>query len=240
MIDADEQTLHSLLRLISVPGIGSQRIRRLVAHFRTPTAVLNASPLSLMKIEGIDKVLAQNILKENKPSFADRQLEICKSKNFKIVSFYDKNYPTNLKETPDSPILFYLKGTLKPEDIISLGVVGTRNPSDYGRRVTELLTKELAQSGFTIVSGLARGIDTRAHQTCVKFGTRTIAVLGSGLDVLYPTENKKLAESIIENGAVISEMPCGSKPDAVNFPKRNRIISGLSLVLIKIAGSSVL
>lgn len=237
MIESNEQTLHSFLRLISVPGIGSNRIRRLIARIRNPTAILNTDPLSLMEIDGIDKVLAQNIVNENHPTFADRQLQICKKKNLQIVTFYDKNYPANLKEIPDPPILFFLQGTLKTEDVLSLGVVGTRNPSDYGKRVTEVLTKELAQRGFTIVSGLARGIDTIAHQSSVKFGARTIAILGSGLDIIYPVENKKLANSIVNNGALISEMPCGSKPDAVNFPKRNRIISGLSLgVLVVEAG----
>lgn len=231
------QELHSLLRLVSVPGIGSNRIRRLIAHFHSPSAVLSADPLSLMAIDGIDRVLATNIRKQNDPHFADSQLNACERFHIHIISYFDKEYPGNLKEISDPPILLYSRGSVLPEDVIALGIVGTRMPSDYGRRMAEKFTRELSQRGFTIVSGLARGIDTITHRTCVKFGTRTIAVLGSGLDIIYPMENKNLAEKIVGNGALLSELPCGSQPDAVNFPRRNRIISGLSLgVLVIEAG----
>ena len=196
----EEKEVHSLFRLISVPGIGSYRIRRLIAHFKYPSTVLEADLLSLIEIDGIDKTLAQNIIDNNDPQFADEQIQKCKKYNIQIVTFYDESYPSNLQETPDPPILLYLKGSLSHEDVISIGVVGTRMPSDYGRRTTEKLTRDLCHYGFSIISGLARGIDTIAHQTSVKYGTRTIAVLGSGLDIIYPSENKKLAKSIIENG----------------------------------------
>ena len=233
----DEQEIHSLLLLTSVPGIGSFRIRKLISHFNSPSAVLKAHPQAIAKVAGIDKILAQNVFKKNEPDFADYQIQTCRKLNINILTFFDEQYPAVLKEIPDPPIILFIKGTIVPEDFISLGVVGTRMPSDYGRRATEKLTRELVRSGFSIVSGLARGIDTVAHQTCVKLGARTLAVLGSGLDIIYPPENKNLARSIIDNGAVITELPCGSKPDAVNFPKRNRIISGLSLgILVVEAG----
>ncbi len=238
MIKFDEQEIHSLLRLISVPGIGSFRIRKLVAHFNSASAVLKADAYKIAEIAGIDKVLALKISKENDTRFADFQIQTCRKLNINILSFFSENYPAPLKQTPDPPILLFTKGTIIPEDVIALGIVGSRMPSDYGRRATEKFARELAQAGFSIVSGLARGIDTVAHQTCVKLGSRTLAVLGSGLDIIYPPENKTLARHIIDNGAIITELSCGSKPDAVNFPKRNRIISGLSLgVLIVEAGA---
>ncbi len=237
MTEHEERYLHSLLRLISVQGMGSFRIRRLISYFKTASEVLSADLLSLTGIDGIDKILAKNIRAGGKPDFAGRQLQACRKHNIQIITYYDERYPSALKETPDPPILLFMKGAFQDRDVISIGVVGTRIPSQYGKRVAELLSKDLIQNGFTIVSGLARGIDTIAHQTCVKLGARTIAVMGSGLDIIYPTENKKLSDLIIENGALLSELPCGSLPDAVNFPKRNRIISGLSLgVLIVEAG----
>lgn len=237
MTDQEEQHLHSFLRLVSVQGMGSFRIRRLISHFKTASEVLSADVLSLVGIDGIDKVLAKKIRAGGDPDFADRQLQACRKHNIQLISYYDKSYPSALKETPDPPILLYMKGTLQDRDVISIGVVGTRIPSQYGKRIAELLSKELIKNGFTIVSGLARGIDTIAHKTCVNLASRTVAVMGSGLDIIYPTENKKLAEAITENGALLSELPCGSLPDAANFPKRNRIISGLSLgVLVVEAG----
>ncbi len=233
----DEKRVHGLLRLLSVPGIGPNRIRRLIAHFQSPMAIFSADLLALTAIDGIDKILAENILKKNEVKFADEQMQICHRQNIQIITFYDKQYPPQLKEISDPPILLFSKGNFLPADYVSLGVVGTRLPSDYGRLATERFVRDLVQKGFTIVSGLARGVDTLAHQTCLKQGGRTIAILGSGLDVIYPSENKKLAQNVSEHGVLVTEMPCGSQPDAVNFPKRNRIISGCSLgVLIVEAG----
>lgn len=229
--------LHALLRLLSVPGLGSFRIRKLIAHYGSPTAVLQAGQKTLMALNGFDKVIAENIIKKNDVKFADDQLMKCEKLGIRILAYYEDDYPASLRNIPDLPAVLYMKGDIIPEDYLALAIVGTRMPSDYGRIVTEKLTVGLAKKGFTIVSGLARGVDTIAHKTSLKQGGRTIAVLGSGIDKIYPPENKKLAETIFENGAVVTELPCGSDPDAVNFPKRNRIISGLSLgVLITEAG----
>lgn len=239
MKNLPKDEIRSLLRLTSVPGLGFHRIRRLVSHFSSPSGVLEADRIALTSIDGIDKVLAASILKNNDSKFADEQIQRCEKLAIRILSFFDEDYPENLRTIPDPPIVLFVSGSVKPEDCLSIAVVGTRMPSEYGRAATERLTKELTKKGFAIISGLARGIDTIAHKGCLQQGGRTIAVLGSGLDNIYPPENHKLAAKIKERGAVVSEFPCGSKPDAVNFPKRNRIISGLSLgVLVTEAGEN--
>jgi DNA processing protein len=151
----------------------------------------------------------------------------------------DSGYPERLKEIYEHPIILYVKGTLEPSDAISIAIVGTRKPTVYGRQVTEELAANLAGCGLTICSGLARGVDTLAHQTALKNNGRTLAVLGSGINVVYPSENRELAKRIVENGALISEYPINSGPKAENFPRRNRIISGLTLgTLVTEAGNS--
>jgi DNA processing protein len=148
------------------------------------------------------------------------------------LTFFEEDYPKNLKNIYDPPPLIFFKGQIKPEDRKAIAVVGSRKTSSYGRLVTESLVESLASGGITIVSGLARGIDSISHQVALKAKGRTIAVLGSGLDIIYPPENKKLADKIAENGAVISEFLLGTKPEGTNFPKRNRIISGLCLGVV--------
>ncbi|MCU0642936.1 MAG: DNA-processing protein DprA, partial [bacterium] len=157
------------------------------------------------------------------------QVSKAKQAGIEIIDFWDEKYPENLKRIYDPPAFLFVKGTLVKQDKYAISIVGTRLPSSYGKVVAEKIAKELAQKGLVIVSGLARGIDTISHWAAVQSGGRTIAVMGSGLDHIYPGENKKLAEKIIEQGALISEFPMGTKPDAVNFPRRNRIISGMAL-----------
>jgi len=225
-------TLRTLLQLTTVPGIGPTRIRALVAHFQSAHAVLSASLAELCQVSGIDRTLAENILHNRDTAFAEGQLETVARRNERMVTYWDGDYPTLLKKIPDPPVLLYLHGNLTTQDQNALAIVGTRAPTQYGKMVAEKLAAELSSRGFTIVSGLARGIDTIAHRTTSKNGGRTLAVLGSGLDVIYPAENKKLAEEIAAQGAVLSEYAYGAKPDAVNFPRRNRIISGLTLGVI--------
>ncbi len=147
----------------------------------------------------------------------------------KVLTWHDAGYPSRLKEIYDYPPLIYVRGSLLPEDEWCLAVVGTRRATVYGRQVTEEITTDLARSKITIVSGLARGIDSVAHRSALEAGGRTIAVFGCGLDIVYPSENANLTHSIIQQGALISEYPLGTKPKAENFPRRNRIMSGLSL-----------
>jgi DNA processing protein len=222
--------VHALLRLSSVPRIGPQKVRALIARFKTPANVFLASARELTSVPGIDKKLASNILHHSTgEKFADEQLARLHHLGARIVTLWDKEYPDLLRKVYDPPALVYLLGRFKDTDAHSIALVGTRHPSPYGHTVTENLVHDLAQHGATIVSGLARGIDTIAHNAALKYRTRTIAVIGSGLDIPYPPENKKLMERIADECAVVSEFPFGTKPDAPNFPRRNRIISGLSI-----------
>ncbi len=222
--------LHELLRLSSVPRIGPQKIRALIARFKTPGAVFIASARELISVPGIDKKLASNILHHAiGEKFADEQLARLQRTGARIVTLWDKEYPDLLRKVYDPPAFLFVLGKFEESDAHSIALVGTRHPTSYGNAVTEHLVRDLAQFGVTIVSGLARGIDTIAHSAALKYRTRTIAVIGSGLDVPYPPENKKLMDRIAEDCAVVSEFPLGTKPDAPNFPRRNRIISGLSI-----------
>jgi DNA processing protein len=151
-----------------------------------------------------------------------------------LITFWDAEYPENLKKIYDPPVLLFIRGTLTPADKNAIALVGTRTPTAYGRGCVESFSKELVQQQITVVSGMARGIDTYAHWAAINAGGRTIAVLGSGVDVVYPPENKNLMPKMIEQGAIISEFLMGAKPDAPNFPRRNRIVSGISLGVVVI------
>ena len=157
-----------------------------------------------------------------------RELKELEKKKFYYIALSDKEYPEYLKEISDPPVVLYVKGRLLKEDKFSLSIVGARKASSYGKDVAEKFSHDLAKCGFTIVSGLARGIDSAVHSGALKAKGRTIAVLGSGVDIIYPPENRSLADSISESGAVISEFPLSTKPFSSNFPRRNRIISGLT------------
>jgi len=222
--------IKDLLKLAAVPGIGPNRLRALISHFETPTAVLEASAHELAQVEGIDKKIALNIVKSrDDEEFVEEQLSKLNKVNARIVTFWDKEYPENLKRIYDPPAFLFVRGSFSEKDKYSIAVVGTRSPTNYGKLIADKFSKELAEQGIPIVSGLARGIDTIAHAAAVKANERTIAVIGSGVDVIYPPENKKLAEKIIDTGAIVSEFDMGAKPDAMNFPRRNRIISGIAL-----------
>lgn len=223
-------SVHDLLRLSSVPRIGPLKMRALVSHFKDPGKVFEASPRELIHVPGIDKKLASMIVHHTDgEAFATSQLKRINKLGARVVTIWEKEYPELLKRIYDPPALIFVLGTLEKEDNCSIALVGTRHPTPYGERVAETFSRELSQLGIPTVSGLARGIDTIVHATTLKAGGRTVAVIGSGLDVPYPPENKKLMDRIAEEGAVISEFPMGTKPDAPNFPRRNRIISGLSL-----------
>jgi DNA processing protein len=227
---------HALLVLSTIPGIGSVRLRALVSTLGSAGAVAAASGHQLIGVEGIERKTAAVILAFYRGrgaaegrDFADRQLHRLGQMGGRLVSWWDPEYPPLLKKSDEPPPFLFLQGTLEERDAGALAVVGTRSPSAYGVRVAEELTEGIASLGITIVSGLARGIDTIAHATCVRRSHRTLAVIGSGLDVIYPSENYPLSRRIASGGAVITELPLGAKPDAVNFPRRNRIVSGMTL-----------
>ncbi|MFN0159463.1 MAG: DNA-processing protein DprA [Bacteroidota bacterium] len=228
--------LKDLLILSSVPGVGPGRLRSLVSHFKTPAAVAQASVKELVLVEGIEKKTAHtiaNFYRDSCPSqykrYVDDQLSRLNKIDGRTVTFWDKHYPENLKKIYDPPPVLFLRGSFQEEDKYSIAIVGTRTPTPYGTHLAEKFAAELARYGIPIISGLARGIDTVAHAATVKSGGRTIAVIGSGIDVIYPPENKTLVDRILPEGAIVSEYVMGTKPDAGNFPRRNRIISGIAL-----------
>ena len=229
-----------LILLNMVEGIGSIRLKVLLEEFKTPENIVKARFSDLIKVKGISKNIAENIISCESTYNIDKELELIKAQGVEVLTIFDKGYPKILKEIYDPPIVLYVKGTLSDKDDLSLGVVGSRNCSQYGIKATKELVASLKDYEITIVSGLARGIDSVAHKAALENKLRTIAVLGSGLGCIYPLENAKLANDITLSGAVISEFPMRTKPLKHNFPRRNRIISGLSkgVVVIEAAQRS--
>jgi len=227
------EQLTDLKLLISVEGIGPAKIRNLLKEFRAIERILSAGIKQLTKVEGIGPNLAAKIHSAHKnrsqiETDLEKTLKRLEKINSSLITVYDKEYPPLLKKIDDPPLILYYTGTFEESDNFSIGIVGTRTPSNYGKVQAEKIASELASQGITIVSGLARGIDSIAHTAAIKSKTRTIAVIGCGIDVIYPPESKTLYKQIAENGLIVSEYEPGTKPDALNFPKRNRIISGLS------------
>ncbi|HUL43226.1 MAG TPA: DNA-processing protein DprA [Bacteroidota bacterium] len=234
-------SVFDLLVISQIPGIGFNRLRTLVSHFRDTQAVVSASPQEISRLEGFNKKVASTVVHFSKSGlynaacrFAETQLSRLNKAGGTMVSFWDKRYPELLRKIYDPPTFYYLRGNIADADTYALALVGTRSPSRYGTAIAEKLSRECASLGITVVSGLARGVDTAAHQAALNASGRTIAVIGSGIDVCYPPENRALIERLVVNGALLSEYEMGAKPDAVNFPRRNRIISGLSLGTIVI------
>lgn len=228
------QQIIDLRLLMSIEGIGVGRIKNLLAKFRSTENILSASTKELAEVDGLSLNLAQRIqrcsVNRNKAEEeTNDELEKLYKINGAMITIWDDEYPSLLRKIYDPPIILYAKGKFKDIDDYSIAVVGTRQPTNYGKIQAEKLVADLAAQNITIVSGLARGIDSISHRTALKNSSRTIAVLGSGLNVIYPPENKKLYDEISETGVVVTEYGIDTKPDAVNFPKRNRIISGLSL-----------
>lgn len=229
-----EQELRSWLTLLMVPGVGPTRFRTLVEYFGSPDRVLKASSKGLSAVHGIDEKTATSISNFREQGDIDRQIKAIRRCNAKVITYRNDDYPQLLKEIYDPPPLLFVRGSLDPKDRFAVSIVGTRSPTPYGRLAAEKLSKGLSEKGITVVSGMARGIDSLVHRTVLASGGRTIAVLGCGVDITYPPENRGLRDSIIDQGAVVSEFTMGTGPDASNFPKRNRLISGLSLGVIVI------
>lgn len=228
----DPSELKSWLALSTVPNVGPIRFTSLVKHFGSPEAVLSASEKELSDFPDIGPVIASNIKRKVDWELAEKQLELMEKNQVQLLTFRDEAYPENLKSIYDPPPFLFKKGEIKNEDKNAIAIVGCRAASQYGKQIAEKIGRELAKRGITIVSGLAWGIDSIGHLSALEENSRTIAVFGSGLDIIYPSENKKLAERIILNGAVLSEFFLGTKPEKQNFPRRNRLISGLSLGVV--------
>jgi DNA processing protein len=234
----DSSELKSWLALSTVPKIGPIRYVSLIKHFGSPEKVLAASKNELAGLPDVGPVTASSIKSNVSWETAEEQLGLCEKNRVQIVTFKDDSYPQNLLSIYDPPPFLFVGGEIKEEDQNAVAIVGCRSASTYGRRITERIGRELVRRGITIVSGMARGIDSIGHLAALKEKGRTLAVFGSGLDVLYPPENRKLAGQIRSSGAIISEFFLGTKPEAPNFPRRNRLISGLSLgVVIVEAGN---
>ncbi len=215
-----------------LPDIGPVLSRRLLAAFGSPENIFRMSIKELRQIQGVGENRALSIAQFNGWDRVRKEIELAARNNIHIVSPADQVYPEGLKRIIDAPPILYIKGRIERGDKYAVAMVGSRNATIYGKHVAEQMGRKLASSGLTVVSGMARGVDTASHTGALKSGGRTIAVLGSGLDVPYPASNRELMNKIASSGCVISEFPFGTQPQRENFPRRNRIISALSMGVI--------
>ena len=220
------------LALNMVPGVGPVVYRNLVAVFHDPERVFAATPKTLAAVEGVGEKTIDAITAFPAEAAATEELHKAEDLGVSILTLRDPGYPKNLLHIYDPPPLIYVRGELNAGDVPMVAIVGSRKGSPYGRVMTKKISKELAATGVTVVSGMARGVDTCAHLGALEAHGKTIAVFGCGIDIMYPPENEKLCRDIIDHGAVISEFPFSTPPEGKNFPKRNRIISGLSLGVV--------
>ncbi len=227
----DEDTLKYWIALRAVEEVGCVGFRALLAAFSSPRAVFSAPARSLLAVPGIGQKTVEHIRAFANWGMAEREVTLAAQRGVSIVTCEDHLYPRNLLNIYDYPPFLYVRGSLCSEEVC-VAIVGSRLASVYGRYVTEKISRELALRGITVVSGLARGIDAAAHRGTLAGKGRTIAVLGCGLDVVYPPENEELAQAVAANGALVTEFPFGTPPNAPNFPSRNRIISGLALGVV--------
>lgn len=214
-----------------VRGIGAVRFQQILSFFGDLSLAWDA-PAEAFREAGLPERALSNLLRLRDETDLDALYESIQQKDVQVLTLLDDDYPKLLRQIDQAPPVLYVRGTLLPADDFAIAMVGTRRISDYGQQITRDTSLYLAGHGLTIVSGLARGVDALAHQSALQAGGRTIAVLGSGVDVIYPPEHRTLADAIIENGAIISDYPLGTQPEGVNFPPRNRIISGLSLATV--------
>ena len=225
--------LEAIVALNLLPKIGPVRVRRLLERFDSAEAVLAASKNDLMRVDGIGEETAKVLCKWEDHADPAKELDEVKQRGLSIILPDDPVYPPALRQAYDAPLLLYVWGKLEERDRHAIGIVGTRRITHYGRNATKKLSFQLAHAGFTIVSGLARGVDTTAHEAALAAGGRTIGVIGSGLAKLFPAENLGLAEKIAAGqGAIISEFPLHTAPDKQTFPQRNRIVAAWSRALL--------
>lgn len=229
------EDLEYWLWLSRIEKLGSIKTQKLLEKFNNPKEIWKCKKEDLLKVEGIGEKLVEEIVANKYRVELKEEIRKMEKEKVELISIYDEDYPENLKQIYDKPISVYIKGNKKILNEFSLAIIGCRENSLYGKEVATAVAKGLAKQDIVTVSGLARGIDSISHKETLKAGGRTIAVIGSGLDIIYPYENTNLAEEIIKKGgAIISEYPLGTKPQKLNFPARNRIISGLSSGIIVI------
>lgn len=225
--EAAEQ--RALVALSLVPGVGPGRIRALLARFGSAAAVLAASVRQLKEVPGLGPQTAAAIARFEAEAEVEAQFRCAEAQEAVLLASWDAHFPEWLRQIYDPPAFLWMRGDVLPVDDQALAIVGTRRPSAYGKQVAYDLAFALAKRGFTIVSGLAYGIDAAAHRGALAAGGRTLAILGAGVDRIYPSRHTRLAHDILAAGALLSEYPMGAAPDAVNFPRRNRIVSGLAM-----------
>jgi len=225
--------LKYLVGFSKIPGIGRVRLSQIQHYFPSLEQAWKA-PTGELRQAGLDSRTITSIITTRAKINPDEELEKLEKFNVHALSYRSPEYPERLKEIDDYPPVLYVRGQLPLDDAYCLAVVGTRHSTMYGRQVTEDIVTDLARNGITIISGLAKGIDTIAHKSALNAGGRTIAVFACGLDLVYPSENARLAHDIMEHGAIISEYPLGTRPKPDHFPRRNRIMSGMSLGIIVI------
>ena len=212
-----------------IKGLGSIRKQILLNRYKTPEKIYTLKKEEILQIKGFNEILAENIIcKENRQNL-ETHIEYLQKENIKILTIEDKEYPKMLKTIYDYPISIYVKGNEKILNTPAIGIVGCRECTSYGEKVAQYFAYHLSKRNINIISGLAKGIDSQSHIGAIKAKGMTIGVVGNGLDIVYPKENQYLYDKILEeNGAIISEYPLGTKPEKMNFPARNRIISGMS------------
>ncbi len=225
----NREEIRYLIAISKIKDIGPVLIKKILQHFDSAERVFSAETDQLLAIDGMRLELAKRIKNFNNWGEIENLINTCEKREIDIYAINDERYPKLLKEISDPPPILFCRGKFEEEDNLGLAVVGSRRLTDYGKRITEKFTFELASAGITIVSGLARGIDSIAHNTAISAKGRTIAFLGSGVSTIYPPENKKLADKIINSGALLSEFYPDEPPKRENFPKRNRLISGMTL-----------
>ncbi len=230
--------LEYLVALNSVPDVGIIRIKSLLERFGGFEEIFKAHRKQLMEADKIGPAIADAIMACDRLKVAEREVKLAESSGARVISYLDTDYPLSLNQIYDPPAILYVKGDLRPEDANSVAIVGSRRASRYGLQTAERLGMEFAARGITVVSGLARGIDAAGHKGALRAKGRTIAVLGSGLAQIYPAEHIRLADEIAGNGAIVSEFPMACGPHRENFPRRNRIISGLSLGVVVVEAAS--
>ena len=232
MLPLSENEKISTLALMHTPGVGSVTVRQLISYCGSASGVFNSDFKKLIKIPGVGEKVARVILKGEARSFAEKEYEACSKTNTQLHFFTDDTYPVRLKPLYDAPVILYSRGKFDFNLQRSVGIVGTRQVSDYGKNITESIIKELYPYKCLVVSGLAYGIDIIAHRASLKYDLPTIGVMASGLDVIYPAAHLKTSKDMQLNGGIVTENALATKPDFMRFPARNRIIAGLSDVTI--------
>ena len=228
----------SLIHLNLIPGIGNHTIRRLLAAFGSAEKSLAATSEELAQIDGLTPDVRQHLIDGRSHAPVAQELELIEQHQCHIVTLNDESYPPLLKQISDPPVLLYITGQLPIVDTLSVAIVGSRSPTEYGKTISQQLSHQLAARGITVVSGFARGIDTCVHRGTLEAGGRTVAVFGCGLSIMYPETNQVLAAEIIKSGALVSEFPMTMPPRGANFPRRNRVISGLTLGTLVVEASN--